>query len=510
MSAQPGKYTQEYVEQLQEQLQQAQQEIERLNDRYCNMCNVFKHGEPVPLINWVVNNTPIVIWAIDKNGVFMMSEGKSLASLGLSPGEVQGRSVFDVYNNHPEITDQIRMALAGEQLTTEISINGCSFEVEHIPVFDQANNVVGAVGVSLDVTRRRNAEQTLRSNAQLFRDIFEALPIAVLTATADRKIEKLNPAAEQLFGYRSDAIVGLSTEILFSDKKQFNYMGAKHKDSTGFYAEDLILKKSDGSVFLSESKFTKIVDTHNQVIGFIGIHKDVTEEYRTLELRQRYEKIMQMMIDAAPVSALMLDADLNIVFANQRFAAYLGYQVPDIIGSHLAGPLKEYLSEGTRLENIKKVFETGIPLNFIDQEHERWLEHYVTPLEYSSAAEKRIALFIHDITERIRQEEQEREKIVQNIHEAVSEMLEDYEHKYSKLRGNLKGKLLTQREREVLKELASGLSTKQIAIKHQVSTKTIESQRLSLMEKLGRYNVAELTRYALREGIISLDDDNEK
>jgi DNA-binding NarL/FixJ family response regulator len=64
---------------------------------------------------------------------------------------------------------------------------------------------------------------------------------------------------------------------------------------------------------------------------------------------------------------------------------------------------------------------------------------------------------------------------------------------------------LTPREREVLQLLAEGHSTKQIAARLAVSIKTVETHRSRLMEKLGLHSVAELTKYALREGLTSLD-----
>jgi len=64
--------------------------------------------------------------------------------------------------------------------------------------------------------------------------------------------------------------------------------------------------------------------------------------------------------------------------------------------------------------------------------------------------------------------------------------------------------LLTEREREVLQLIAEGKSTKQIASHLNVSTKTIESHRRQVMGKLNIRNIADLTKYALREGLISI------
>jgi len=64
---------------------------------------------------------------------------------------------------------------------------------------------------------------------------------------------------------------------------------------------------------------------------------------------------------------------------------------------------------------------------------------------------------------------------------------------------------LTSREREVLQLVAEGKPTKQIALELHVSTKTIEANRRQIMEKLNRHSVAELTKYAIREGLTTLE-----
>jgi DNA-binding NarL/FixJ family response regulator len=65
---------------------------------------------------------------------------------------------------------------------------------------------------------------------------------------------------------------------------------------------------------------------------------------------------------------------------------------------------------------------------------------------------------------------------------------------------------LTPREREVLQLLTEGASVKKIAPLLRVSAKTVETHRQHIMEKLNTRSVAELTKYAIREGLTSLDD----
>lgn len=84
-------------------------------------------------------------------------------------------------------------------------------------------------------------------------------------------------------------------------------------------------------------------------------------------------------------------------------------------------------------------------------------------------------------------------------------VVDDYVELSASISDNPAFIVLTDREREVLQQLAEGQSTKEIAGDLRVSMKTIETHRHNIMEKLNLHSVAELTKYAIREGVTSLD-----
>jgi two-component system, NarL family, response regulator NreC len=65
--------------------------------------------------------------------------------------------------------------------------------------------------------------------------------------------------------------------------------------------------------------------------------------------------------------------------------------------------------------------------------------------------------------------------------------------------------VLTPRETEVLQLVAEGHGTKAVAARLHISIKTVETHRRQIMEKLGIYTVPELTKYAIREGLTTVD-----
>lgn len=66
--------------------------------------------------------------------------------------------------------------------------------------------------------------------------------------------------------------------------------------------------------------------------------------------------------------------------------------------------------------------------------------------------------------------------------------------------------ILTDREREVVQQIAEGKTTKEIAFSLGLSSKTIDTYRLRIMEKLHVNSIAAVTKYAIREGLTSLEN----
>jgi DNA-binding NarL/FixJ family response regulator len=85
-------------------------------------------------------------------------------------------------------------------------------------------------------------------------------------------------------------------------------------------------------------------------------------------------------------------------------------------------------------------------------------------------------------------------------------LLDDYQRL---VRGDREGpagaELLTARQREVLQLIAEGRSTREIAERLSISIKTVETHRAQIMERLDVRDVASLTRYAIRLGLITPD-----
>ena len=110
----------------------------------------------------LMSSLPIAIWAIDREGVVTLSEGDLLHKIGVAPGELVGRSVFELYGDVPQVQDATRQALGGEPSTWVIELHGITFESWYTPLRDAAGVVTGAIGIATDVTDRVRLERRMR------------------------------------------------------------------------------------------------------------------------------------------------------------------------------------------------------------------------------------------------------------------------------------------------------------------------------------------------------------
>ncbi len=112
----------------------------------------------------VLDHAPIVLFAFGRDGVVTLCEGQGLGRIGLRPKDFLGRCMFDIYPADPIVNGSARRALAGETVTYTVEmrlVTSGTYETRLAPLRDDEGMVVGALGVSTDVTDRVRMEAQL-------------------------------------------------------------------------------------------------------------------------------------------------------------------------------------------------------------------------------------------------------------------------------------------------------------------------------------------------------------
>ena len=107
----------------------------------------------------MVTSAPIVLFSLDREGVFGSTVGKALDVLASKHGMMIGNSIFDMYEGMPEAQEKVRKALAGEPQSAVVEFDGMVLDTRYVPVREQGGEVSGVIGVATDTTAIVLAEQ---------------------------------------------------------------------------------------------------------------------------------------------------------------------------------------------------------------------------------------------------------------------------------------------------------------------------------------------------------------
>jgi PAS domain S-box-containing protein len=275
-------------------------------------------------LRMVVSSSSLIIFAFDKDGVFTLSEGEGLKTLGRKAGEAVGQSVFDIYRNDPHVLECVRRALAGEAFSATVDVGDLVFETKYTPRFDSAGNPAGVIGVATDITDHRKAQQALRQNEQRYRELFENANDIIYTHTLTGNFTSLNRSGEDLTGYScAEALRMNIIDVLAPDYVSVarQMLAQKTNQRTPTVYELEIITKDERRVRLEVS--TRLVYLDGKPVGVQGIGRDLTERKRSEEALAQQAEREAMTHRISQAIRCSLDSSEIFSTAVQELGSYL-------------------------------------------------------------------------------------------------------------------------------------------------------------------------------------------
>ncbi|MFZ0545488.1 MAG: response regulator [Candidatus Promineifilaceae bacterium] len=151
----------------------------------------------------VIDNAPIILWGVNRDGVLTFLEGKTLREIGFQPEDFVGYSVFEISDAHvPHLARQFQRALKGESVISLDEMRGRTFEMRYSPMLGGNGEVTSVIGIALDVTDRKRAEDAL----------FQAQKLESLGVLAGGIAHDFNNLLAAMLGQSSVAQAKLSAE----------------------------------------------------------------------------------------------------------------------------------------------------------------------------------------------------------------------------------------------------------------------------------------------------------
>lgn len=287
-------------------------------------------------IESVVRNLPIIMFAIDPDGVFTFSDGKGLELMKLAPQQVRGQSVFDFYATTPQILADVRRALAGESLDAVYHIGETIFQTIYTALDGQ-----GLIGVALDITEREKAAERLRLSEQRFRLLAENTSDVITLSDPDGILLYVSPSVKAAAGYDPAALVGtLSTDLVHPDDIQqvlaFRANFPQHDPRPSPARHDYRICTADGTYIWLETVSQPIIDVDGNLIQVVSASRNITERRQMEESLRLSDERYQRAAQASHVGVWEWNLENFEMYIAPNLKGMLGYGDDEIENSMLA------------------------------------------------------------------------------------------------------------------------------------------------------------------------------
>jgi diguanylate cyclase (GGDEF)-like protein/PAS domain S-box-containing protein len=158
----------------------------------------------------LVSRAPVLLWTVDRDGIFITAEGHGLDGLGLGPNGLAGRSIQDVYADLPEALPHYEAAFAGRPAEATVRAGGRTFQAHLVPLESEDGEVEGVVGVATDITELARAQERLSESEARHSVVLDALQEGVLMIDRLGRVLAANPSAQRILNPNGADLVGNS------------------------------------------------------------------------------------------------------------------------------------------------------------------------------------------------------------------------------------------------------------------------------------------------------------
>jgi PAS domain S-box-containing protein len=345
---------------------------------------------------------------------------------GYTATDVLGRNCRFLYRgekNQPALLE-MRAALAEGRNCQVILRNyrkdGSLFwnQLSLSPLYDTTGQLTHFVGIQIDITPQKQAEENLRLSEERYRRIVDTAQEGIWLLDADAKTTFVNQSLADMLGYRSNELLGHS---LFEFMDAATAMTARQHFGQGqpgiSEKYDFRFLRQDGAVLWTIISINPLIDEQGKFLGALGMVIDITQRKQVEAALRDSENKFRSLTERVAAAILICQGE-RLVYANPAATLLTGYTPAELsqmrfwelVHPDFQAMVKEQGLARQRGDNPSSRYELKI---LTSENQERWLDLTAHSVEYQG--EQAILATAFDITER-----KQAEETLRNIVEGVS------------------------------------------------------------------------------------------
>lgn len=438
----------------------------------------------------LLSTMPAFVYFKDRNDNYIVAN-KAFADMTDTPiDEIAGKTDYDFFPKEEadfyRKCDQEVMESGEPKYNIEETVTGADgkkmwVSTSKTPLFDSDGDIIGMVGITLDITERKRSEEELKKSRKFFETVIENIPDTITLRDSEQRFVLANQAYCNITGVTKHEIIGKKGEYKETNDKVFQ---------TGRMIEspELTYTGVDGVRHYVHSKKVPLTDESGNITHVLTISRDITERKRAEEKIRQAEKEWRDSFNSLGDAMIVVDTNFVIERVNKAAEELVGKPKEEIIGMKCYNVFHN-IDNPARNCPLKKSLKTKKveTVERYEQKFGRYFSGKSSPILDENGEIIKSVYLMRDITERKRAEK-ELEKYTKEL-ERVNQDLEDFTSTVSHdLKAPLRSiqafnTLLMEDYADTLDETGRGYLNK---VKGAVERMSVQIEDLLTLSRVGR------------------------
>ncbi|MCB0166693.1 MAG: PAS domain-containing protein, partial [Anaerolineae bacterium] len=291
---------------------------------------------------------------------------------GVKPESFSGNYEGWKKNLHPddlaEAVGAVQQAIHNQhEFHFEFRIVPPSGEVRYIEahalvIYNANDQPTQMVGVNIDVTERRQAEEALRESKKLLQDITDLTPALIYMLDTDGRFMLFNRKLEELFSVKSSEVIGqtrlnIMPPEIAQQHRNNDLRVINTRRSQNFEEENL---EADGTHHYLTTKFP-LFNTENEIYAICGISIDITDRKRAEKALSESAENLRIILNSIGDAVIATDTQARIVRLNPVAERLSGWSQAEAIGNPFQQvfPLIQAQNRRPVADPVERILQTG-------------------------------------------------------------------------------------------------------------------------------------------------------